>query len=1201
MKKIMSEIKKNNTGFTLVEMIVTFAILSVALVAISGFVITGVRSYAKTNREAQIQNEAQTALNQIEDTIVDAALGVSYNVRTDSGDNFVLNDSEVTGEVKDKIIYVFNWDDTQNLITTLLIKYDPAEEKLLYARGNNINVETPEEEGEESEEAEEEAVSGESAGSAVDADSVDLQWDLLAENVKSFSADLSSYKTNKKVYIDFTLEKESTSYATHGIISIRNDVIINGSISEIYQRTEAMLQTTITGVTLATSASSIVDGGMVQCYTTVTGTGYPSQAIYQWLIESVTDYGEITNIDGKFDISDHDSAGYDTIFDSLVNTSDDSGCAAVLDDQNKILTLKSAGDLELLRITAVVSRGTNADGELDTVSASQYIAVKSIADFSITPEYDASLSVNKRIPEGTWATASYSEMKDEEVSYKKIQLYPGNIISFATDITGSHIDLSSDNKFTFSIVSNSGAKASMTSGGVLNIAKDSPKGTIVIQAYPDLAPDMCVYYMVEVIGLFDSGDDKLFMSGAATAYRGDTVQLRLALNDESNFVDNLREYNWDIHTEATNGKTITGSQPTVSATGLVTIPASMSYDYGYSITVTASMKDYPGINATHIIQVPKVSVQLDYEIYNAERRGIKLPQNTINATVKGIKAGSYELQWTMASQTNPNSFATSTMNGSYITGFGDTNEVFISGREPAALSRIWVKASIKGHANCYDTSMIVIGSVDIKLEVDNKNPNRGENVRISATSTNGAFGKEGLSWNIVSVTEEGGKDISADGLVLSETGDNTAAANLAIPADFNLTDKPIQVIVRADWYGIEKSLNEIDENIITIQPCKLVIAGAGSVERGKNADLTVANSYGRDIIWTILDGNDARDSLTINGVTKTCTTSGVHKANLNVPVAYDAENKAAAANTVKVQAQIKDTDIKVIKDITVPAVTLNVNHNGTGTNTHTLTATVTGLTDYELEWGLTDTNNTRSTATDLNSYVIANPSVNPITININPAYGARSEYAYVGIPVRYTDHGEEKTAYYGQKWVLIEKKATELADYAYLTRNTYSALTGNGVDSPWSSNYFCAANKVERFANDDQDYYENIFEGKVTNASTIKSKFPLTDEYDYIDDGVDYLRVSSSYVATTTKPIKRTVHTYKGNSDIYVFAYYSAYDQWYRITNGNDIVVIDKNATIGSVYTSGISDSVKSKSLVEMLTKIKSKSNNKESNPAVMN
>ena len=87
-------------GYTLVEILVAFAVLGIAVLAIGGFFVSAARSYSSVSDETTLQYEAQLALNQMEAMIVDSALGVSYNCIDNSGNDFMTSD--IGGGVKAK-------------------------------------------------------------------------------------------------------------------------------------------------------------------------------------------------------------------------------------------------------------------------------------------------------------------------------------------------------------------------------------------------------------------------------------------------------------------------------------------------------------------------------------------------------------------------------------------------------------------------------------------------------------------------------------------------------------------------------------------------------------------------------------------------------------------------------------------------------------------------------------------------------------------------------------------------------------------------------------------------------------------------------------------------------------------------------------------------------------------------------------------
>lgn len=68
---------RDNKGMSLVEVLVTVAILAVVIVTAGAFMTTSSRSFAKGSADADVQDEAELAVNQIEDLIIDVNGGVS--------------------------------------------------------------------------------------------------------------------------------------------------------------------------------------------------------------------------------------------------------------------------------------------------------------------------------------------------------------------------------------------------------------------------------------------------------------------------------------------------------------------------------------------------------------------------------------------------------------------------------------------------------------------------------------------------------------------------------------------------------------------------------------------------------------------------------------------------------------------------------------------------------------------------------------------------------------------------------------------------------------------------------------------------------------------------------------------------------------------------------------------------------------------
>ncbi len=69
--------KRNNKGYTLVEMLITLAIFGIIMIGIAMMMRTTSISYLKGSREVAMQTEVQIVANQVEELLVDATTGFS--------------------------------------------------------------------------------------------------------------------------------------------------------------------------------------------------------------------------------------------------------------------------------------------------------------------------------------------------------------------------------------------------------------------------------------------------------------------------------------------------------------------------------------------------------------------------------------------------------------------------------------------------------------------------------------------------------------------------------------------------------------------------------------------------------------------------------------------------------------------------------------------------------------------------------------------------------------------------------------------------------------------------------------------------------------------------------------------------------------------------------------------------------------------
>lgn len=205
---------EKNKGFTLVELLVAMAIFSMVIAAVTSVMVTGSQNFVKGNEDTQIQKEAQLAVNQIEDMIIDTNGGLDY------------------AETEDYIELVFYNAASQAGVTAYTkesVKWVKADQKIMYSRWNvTYNTITKDYE----------------VGSAVYEDM------LLAENVSGFEADISD---KQKIYAQDGSELETirsvtitaayisgtgkVSYATTPVITLRNRMLFGGTMKQIFDNT----------------------------------------------------------------------------------------------------------------------------------------------------------------------------------------------------------------------------------------------------------------------------------------------------------------------------------------------------------------------------------------------------------------------------------------------------------------------------------------------------------------------------------------------------------------------------------------------------------------------------------------------------------------------------------------------------------------------------------------------------------------------------------------------------------------------------------------------------------------------------------------------------------------------------------------------------------------------------------------------------
>ncbi len=218
-------IQQQNSGFSLVELIIAIAILVIVTGAVCSFIIITSRNYANGNNDISVQQEAQLALNQMSDVIIDATQSINY-VGYDESNQPVkaLKDSEFTFTPEKKALIVYNTvtpasgegteepsayadpgtpaEDFSTELHNYMFYWQKTDENLYFSMAD-------------------------AGGSFPMPGEVDCV--LLAENVTEFQVDLSQVEERRVVKLKLNFQTGTHKFEMANNITVRNKVVINNA------------------------------------------------------------------------------------------------------------------------------------------------------------------------------------------------------------------------------------------------------------------------------------------------------------------------------------------------------------------------------------------------------------------------------------------------------------------------------------------------------------------------------------------------------------------------------------------------------------------------------------------------------------------------------------------------------------------------------------------------------------------------------------------------------------------------------------------------------------------------------------------------------------------------------------------------------------------------------------------------------------
>lgn len=203
--------RRQNKGFSLVELVAAVAILAIVGSMVLVFLNSGLKSYTQTDNTVNLQNEAQRALDQIQEMLIDAGNGVTYSAdqtRYRSNGQFVLKSEEPDNYNQ---LSIFNQTAqkgvdgaTVDVYTCGYIFYDAANRQLLYTE-----YEYPTD-----------SSGNLQPGTAVES----TKNSVLAKNVEKFRVDLSELEKSRKVKIEIGFKVKDQEFKTEKTIVVRNKI-----------------------------------------------------------------------------------------------------------------------------------------------------------------------------------------------------------------------------------------------------------------------------------------------------------------------------------------------------------------------------------------------------------------------------------------------------------------------------------------------------------------------------------------------------------------------------------------------------------------------------------------------------------------------------------------------------------------------------------------------------------------------------------------------------------------------------------------------------------------------------------------------------------------------------------------------------------------------------------------------------------------
>ena len=311
MKKRDNRLKKNSGGFTLIELIITVAIIAIFSGVILSFIGTGSNTYRSTSSNAKVQMETQEVVDRMEDLIIDANRSVYYANGTGAAMGSAISDDIdggastgnktfiVCNEYKNNdgktsryICDVIDWNKKEQKVYYSQREYDAASSK------DDSGVQNADSQDEESENTEsglaalaEEGFSdngtAEDSGSDISAtvrnQKQTINQSVLATGIVDFHADVSKVVSDKIVRFQLSTISGTKEIKTLHSVSLRNPIKVLAP-DDAFKKSDA----TDVGIKILNAPQTMKPGESVMLSWNLTGNGSIDQSSVVWSSDIMT-------------------------------------------------------------------------------------------------------------------------------------------------------------------------------------------------------------------------------------------------------------------------------------------------------------------------------------------------------------------------------------------------------------------------------------------------------------------------------------------------------------------------------------------------------------------------------------------------------------------------------------------------------------------------------------------------------------------------------------------------------------------------------------------------------------------------------------------------------------------------------------------------------------------------------------------------